>query len=141
LELDYRSSIFACLAFKILMAASDAPDFFESSFWYGSDPVSGLGGWGDPNSDWEVPDGAFSTIEVAYPVPHIVRREYTYQPFDSNDPLFLQPLLVGNASFSASVIQAILGTAAGDYKGFQTMLEAVEVRAWICCMGFLIPML
>lgn len=123
------------------MAASDAPDFFESSFWYGSDPVSGLGGWGDPNSDWEVPDGAFSTIEVAYPVPHIVRREYTYQPFDSNDPLFLQPLLVGNASFSASVIQAILGTAAGDYKGFQTMLEAVEVRAWICCMGFLIPML
>ncbi|KAF8477673.1 Di-copper centre-containing protein [Russula ochroleuca] len=104
----------------------DAPDFYESSFWDGSDPVSGLGGWGDPNSDWRVPDGAFSTMRVSYPSPHTVRRDYTYQPFDESNPLFPQPLLIGNASFSASVIKAILGTSAGDYKGFQTMLEAPE---------------
>jgi tyrosinase len=113
------------------MAALDAPDFFESSFWNGSDTVSGLGGWGDSLDNWTVPNGAFSTVEVSYPIPHTVWRQYTYQPFNQPDPLFPDPLLVGNASFSASVIQAILGTAPGDYKGFQTMLEAPEVSGYV----------
>lgn len=36
-----------------------------------------------------------------------------------------------NSSFSASAIQAILGTSAGDYNGFQMGVETFEVGAWI----------
>ncbi len=32
---------------------------------------------------------------------------------------------------AASVIEALLDTPAGDYKGFQTVLEAIQVRTWI----------
>jgi hypothetical protein len=35
---------------------------------------------------------------------------------------------MANALFSASVIEAILETSAGDYKGLQTVIEAPEVR-------------
>ncbi len=47
---------------------------------------------------------------------------------DIASPLVVDPLKIGNASFSASVIEALLKTPAGDYKGFQTMLEAIQVR-------------
>jgi hypothetical protein len=42
----------------------DAPDFYESSFWKDSDPNCGLGGWGDPNADYQVPDGGFHTLPL-----------------------------------------------------------------------------
>jgi tyrosinase len=141
LGLDYRSSNFVFLAFKILTPAVDAPNFFESSFWDGFDNVTGLGGWGNPNSDWSVPNGAFSTMQLAYPSPHTVRRNFTLLPFDEPYVQFTQPLKIGNASFSASVIEALLETSPGDYKTFQTVLEAFEVRAhWICWSSSLIPM-
>jgi hypothetical protein len=107
----------------------DAPDFFESSFWKDSDPMSGLGGWGDPNDDYSVHDGGFRDLPLAYPVPHYVRRNFTLLAWeDIALPLVTDPLKIGNTSFSASVIEALLETPAGDYKGFQTVLEALQVR-------------
>ena len=35
---------------------------------------------------------------------------------------------MANTSFTASVIKAIIKSPIGDYKGFQTVLEAPEVR-------------
>ena len=35
---------------------------------------------------------------------------------------------MANTSFTASVIKAIIETSVGDYKGFQTVIEAPEVR-------------
>jgi tyrosinase len=108
----------------------DAPDFFESSFWKDSDPVSGLGGWGDPNADFSVPDGGFRTFHLSYPSPHILRRNFTLLPWkDIVFPLVTDPLKIGNTSFSASVIEALLETPAGDFKGFQKVFEAAEVRS------------
>ena len=52
----------------------DAPDFFESSFWKDSNPLSGLGGWDDPNADFSVPDGGFDEFYLSYPSSHILRR-------------------------------------------------------------------
>jgi tyrosinase len=106
----------------------DAPDFYESSFWKDSDPVSGLGGWGDPNADFSVPDGGFRNFHISYPSPHIVRRNFTLLSFNLPFPLATDKQKIGNTSFTASVIDAILETAAGDYKGFQVPLEAPEVR-------------
>jgi len=107
----------------------DAPDFYESPFWKDSDPKSGLGGWGDPSDDYSVHDGGFRNFKISYPVPHHVRCNFTLLAWkDIASLLVVDPLKIGNASFSASVIEALLKTPAGDYKGFQTMLEAIQVR-------------
>jgi tyrosinase len=89
--------------------------------------VSGIGGWGDPNADFSVPDGGFSRLPLSYPSPHIVRRNFTLQPFNVPYPFFTDPLIEGNSTFTASVIESILQTSAGDFKSFQVSLEAFEV--------------
>jgi tyrosinase len=106
----------------------DAPDFYESSFWKDSDPVSGLGGWGDPNADFAVPDGGFHKLPLSYPSPHTVRRNFTLLSFDqpSLAALFPDPLKLGNTSFTASVVKAVLETSAGDYQGLQVAIEVPE---------------
>ena len=108
----------------------DAPDFFQSSFWNDSDPYSGLGGWGQPNADFSVPDGGFKTLHLSYPSPHILRRNFTLRPFDLPLVFFTQPQMEANITFTASKIETLLETPVGDYKGFQAAFEAFEVRAW-----------
>ena len=107
----------------------DAPHFYDSSFWKDFDPASGVGGWGNPNTDFEVPNGGFHSLPLSYPSPHTVRRNFTLLPFNVPYPFFTEPRKMANSSFSASAIEAILRTAAGNYKGFQTALEAFEVRS------------
>jgi tyrosinase len=110
----------------------DAPDFYESSFWKDSDPKSGLGGWGDPNADYQVPDGGLRDLQLSYPSPHHVRRNFTLLSFkDIQVIIITDRQKIGNTSFSASVIEGILETPSGDYKRFQTMLEVPEVRTRI----------
>ncbi|KAF8264723.1 Di-copper centre-containing protein [Lactarius quietus] len=108
----------------------DAPDFYDSPFWNGSNPESGLGGWGDPSEDFSVTNGGFSDLWLSYPSPHIVRRNFTLQPFELLPPPLLEfisdPQKEANTSFVASVIENILETPTGDFKGFQTALEAWE---------------
>ena len=108
----------------------DAPDFYESSFWKDSDPESGLGGWGDPEADFAVPDGGFHNLRLSYPSPHTVRRNFSLLSFNFPfpAPIITDRLKMGNTSFTASVIEAILKTPAGNYKEFQAALEAPEVR-------------
>ena len=107
----------------------DAPNFHESSFWKDSDPVSGLGGWGDLDADFSIVDGGFRGLHLSYPSPHIVRRNFTLLPFDDRRLVFFtHPLKKANTSFSAAVVETILKTPTGDYKGFQTALGEFEVR-------------
>jgi tyrosinase len=78
-----------------------------------------------------VADGGFDEFHLSYPSPHTLRRNFTLLPFDLPVPYFSDPLKEGNASFSASAIEAVLNTSAGDrgdYKGFQTAFETFEVR-------------
>jgi tyrosinase len=106
----------------------DAPNFYESSWWKDSDPVSGLGGWGDPNNDYRVPDGALSNFQISYPGPHTIRRNFTLYPFQVPFPIFSKPQKLGNASISAYEVNAVLDAPAGDFKAFQVAFEAPEVR-------------
>ena len=131
LELDNWSLMFLFLALKSLMGCIDAPDFYESSFWKDSDPKSGLGGWGDPNADFSVPDGGFNEFHLSYPSPHTLRRNFTLLAFDSPflpAEFFPEPLKEANVSISAAAIETVLETPAGDYKNFQAGFEAFEVR-------------
>lgn len=103
----------------------DAPDFYESSFWKDSDPESGLGGWGDLNANYSVPDGGFHTLPLSYPLPHTLWRNFTLisPPFPGLAQSASQT--VNNASFTASVVESVLETSPGDFKEFQI---AVGVR-------------
>lgn len=116
---------------------ADAPHFYESSFW-DSNSESGLGGWGDANADFSVPDGGFSALHLSYPSPHTLRRNFTLRPFENFPPEFFpQPKKEANSSFLAPEIERLLETSAGDYKGFQKAFEAFEVGKKFadCCIS------
>ena len=123
--------MFPFLAIQISDGHVDSPHFYESSFWKDSNPKSGLGGWGDPNTDFSVPDGGFNNFHLSYPSPHTLRRNFTLLAFDSPflpPQFFPEPLKEANASFSASAMETLLATPAGDYKNFQAAFETFEVR-------------
>jgi tyrosinase len=91
--------------------------------------VHGLGGWGDPQNDYRVPDGAFSSFHLSYPSPHTVRRNFTLRPYlNFPDLSFItDPLLEANATFTKAEIQKLTNGFVGDFKGFQTYFEAFNV--------------
>lgn len=107
MELDYGSVHVSPSRVYDSDGRIDAPDFYESSFWKDSDPMSGLGGWGDPNDDYSVHDGGFRNLQLAYPVPHHVRRNFSLLAWEGlSFPLIIDRLKIGNTSFSASVVES-----------------------------------
>ena len=91
--------------------------------------MSGVGGWGDPNNDFQVPDGGLANFTLSYPVYHHIRRNYTYLVWANlPSPLVTEPQAIGNASFTFDVVDSILQTAPGDYEEIQVLLEAIQVR-------------
>jgi len=91
--------------------------------------VSGLGGWGDPATDYSVPDGGFSELHLSYPSPHILRRNFTLQPWKGDAfVLITDSYKIANTSFTAAAVEAVLESPAGDFKYFQEALENAEVR-------------
>jgi len=114
------------IAFQTSYLHVDAQNFYESSFWKDSDPVSGLGGWGDPNDDFSVVDGGFSGMHVSYPAPHVIRRNFTLRPFDFPIPWFSDPSKMANTSITADEVKRVIDNYVGDFKAFQV---AWEVRS------------
>ncbi|ETW81995.1 hypothetical protein HETIRDRAFT_384428 [Heterobasidion irregulare TC 32-1] len=106
----------------------DAPDFFNSDFWKDNDTESGLGGWGDPENDYQVPKGGFSDLHLSYPIPHTLRRNFTLQPFLHSTPtsFFDEPTELANTSFTKSEVSKLVNGFVGDYKGFQAYFESFE---------------
>ena len=117
----------------------DAPNFFESSFWSDFNTSSGIGGWGDPNNDYQVPTGGFSDFYLVYPSPHILRRNFTLQPYlGLDESFFTQPDIDANATFTVTEVDYMVNNFKGDFKGFQMYLEGFEVRTQKCLMKFLL---
>ncbi|KAK7692790.1 hypothetical protein QCA50_004423 [Cerrena zonata] len=106
----------------------DAGDFQHATIFEESDYLSGLGGWGDPSKDFSVPDGAFSDFNVAYPSPHILRRNFTLQPFlpFASLDVFPEPAKLANTSFTYAEISNLIANYTGDFKGFQKYFEFPE---------------
>ncbi|KAJ6571409.1 Di-copper centre-containing protein [Mycena capillaripes] len=108
----------------------DSKDVFDSAMFKDSNPVSGLGGWGDPANDVRVPDGAFgnkSAFRLTYPSPHTLRRNWTIQPF-LNFPLagFMSDAdehLDANATFTPAERDKLVNGFVGNYVGFQKYFE------------------
>lgn len=112
----------------------DARDFIASDFLKDSDPVSGLGGWGDPVKDYQVQDGGFSSLSVSYPSQHIVRRNFTEYPYAAIDELFggtggglfPDPDTPANSTFTIEKVAAAVNGYAGDFAHFQQWMERGE---------------
>ena len=106
----------------------DAADSYHSTVFSSSD-FDGIGTWGDPNNDFQIFDGGFKNIRVAYPVPHNIRRNYSIQPFLAGRvvPPGAPPLsslsLMMNTTFTSEVIESIVNGFTGDYINFQQTLE------------------
>jgi len=106
----------------------DAADLYGSTFFADDDPHSGLGGWGDPSHDFQVPTGGFSDFHVSYPSPHTLRRNFTLRPFESfkGVPLFSNSDLMANISFTKAEVDKMVGGFEGDFKGFQQYFETFQ---------------
>lgn len=105
--------------------------------------TSGLGGWGDPSKDFVVPEGGFSHFHLSYPSPHILRRNFTLQPFLplANFPLIINPQQYANVSFTASEVNKMVNGFVGNFKGFQAYLESFEASSHSIVQIFLIEYL
>lgn len=85
-----------------------------------------MGGWGDPNDDFQITTGAFAKdFNLAYPVPHRVRRNYTdhayvTDPFGDGTPP--APLPFWNY-FTAEVRDSLVNGFRGDFRGFHQLFE------------------
>ncbi|KAI8993090.1 Di-copper centre-containing protein [Trametes punicea] len=103
----------------------DAHDVKNSPLFRDADPISGLGGWGDPSKDYEVQDGGFRHLEVAYPIPHVLRRNFTLQPFlqFAGVPVFTNLSQYANESFTPAKVRAMVGWTPGDFVGLQFAME------------------
>lgn len=95
-----------------------------------SDPVSGLGGWGDSSKDFEVQDGGFSNFELSYPAYHTLRRNFTLQPLvgDVGSPFISNPYADANASFTPAEVSKMVNGFVGDFEGMQAYMEGFMVR-------------
>ena len=98
---------------------------------------SGLGGWGDPNNDFQITDGAFSTdFVLSYPVPHRVRRNFTLQPFinaplttfdDGSTAIDWDYKKMINTTFTRESQIKMVHKYIGDFAGFQAFMEGSNV--------------
>ncbi|KAI0663578.1 Di-copper centre-containing protein [Cubamyces menziesii] len=106
----------------------DAHDVESSPIFQESNPISGLGGWGDPAKDIQVQDGGFRHLEVAYPIPHILRRNFTLQPFLplGGLPMFTNLSQYANESFTPEKVREMVDWTPGDFVGFQVSMEQPE---------------
>ncbi|KAL1753706.1 hypothetical protein FB107DRAFT_217193 [Schizophyllum commune] len=105
----------------------DAADLEHSTMFSPDVNVSGLGGWGDPENDFQLVDGAFADLHLTYPSPHRLRRNFTQYPFatEGKDPQFYtQPWMPGNETFQGDLLRNLTQGYVGDYKGFHSKVEA-----------------
>ncbi|KAG9125328.1 hypothetical protein FRC07_008066 [Ceratobasidium sp. 392] len=98
---------------------------------FDANPTYGLGTWGTQENDWVIKDGAFSKIMRAYPVPHIIRRQFTPQPFRTN---FIFPFeypnkdKLANETCTAAEMNRIIDSYEGDFDAFGTAIEGPRAQ-------------
>lgn len=115
----------------------DAHDVYNSNFFDNSS--SGLGGWGDPNNDYQISTGGFKDVIRAYPNPHHIRRNFTLNP--SGNPAFISPFagdptappfppgLQINATMTKQNVDLLVNGFEGDFIGFQSYLDSFNVSS------------
>lgn len=95
----------------------DASDFENSDIW-DPDPVSGIGGWGNPDDDYQITSGAFANdFSLVYPSSHRLRRHYTPTVSGPNGTVALASLFTPESQI------ALVNGYVADFIHFQQHLE------------------
>jgi tyrosinase len=96
----------------------DASNFENSDIW-DPDSVSGLGGWGAPDDDYQITSGAFAAdFPLVYPSSHRLRRQYTpYIPGPNGTNISLTDLFTPESQI------ALVNGYVADFIHFQQNLE------------------
>lgn len=110
---------------------------YNSAFLDTSD--SGLGGWGDPDNDFQIFNGGFKDEIRVYPNPHHIRRNFSVMPFSNPDtlpPFGADPLapprqttLMINGSMTQANVAGLIANYTGDYFAFQAYFESTNVSS------------
>jgi tyrosinase len=129
-------SVITCVSCPRTDTSLDAPDFYHSTIFDPS-PSSGVGGWGDPNNDFQITDGGFNTdFLLSYPLPHRLRRNFTLQFFldkpldvfgDGSTSIHWDTDRMLNLSFTKKSQDDMVNAFVGDFAGFQTFIEGSNV--------------
>ena len=107
---------------ELINFGTDVSNFQDSTFW-DPDATSGVGGWGDPNDDYQITSGGFAKdFIVSYPVPHRIRRQYT--PVVPGGPA--APL---TKAFTPESQVAMVNGFEGSFVGFQAEFESGSHKA------------
>lgn len=97
---------------------TDVSDFVNSDIW-DPDPISGMGGWGTADNDYQITTGAFVTdFHLVYPSPHGLRRQYTPTGPTQNGSII--PL---TSLFTPESQIALINGYIADFIHFQQNLE------------------
>jgi len=114
----------------------DEADMFNSAFFDNSS--HGVGGWGDPNNDYQIYTGGFKDVVRTYPNPHHIRRNFSILPFTNPDgaaisPFALapdapppQPDYLANTGMTKANVDFIVSSFQGDFINFQTYFEGTN---------------
>ncbi|EJD00118.1 Di-copper centre-containing protein [Fomitiporia mediterranea MF3/22] len=105
---------------------TDSADVFDSDFFKGSGPASGIGGWSEPSKDFSVTGGVFSDSMIAYPNSHILRRIFSLQPWKDLNGFNRYPLEYANATFMPDAMRALVDGHVEDFVGFQADFEKTQ---------------
>lgn len=121
------------------LACVDAHDPQNSPIFKQSDHRSGIGGWGDPSLDYTVTDGGFSDFHLTYPSPHILRRNWTAQPWlvDAGVQFVSDPAKYANASITPAEVEKMVGGFVGNFTGFQSKCRSKVSSNILTLPGFL----
>ena len=105
-------------------------NFPNATIFSDTSAETGLGGWGDPNNDYQLTDGGFSNFQLAYPAPHRLRRQYSARfpnitdPFGDGTPVPTDDLWT---YFTPASRDALVNGFVADFPGFQGLFESLSV--------------
>ena len=133
-DLRIKETLTSCLS-SFRRFHLDAADFEHSTFFDNSS--HGVGGWGDPENDFQIYTGGFKDVIRAYPNPHHIRRNFTLFPFQmppfpgaplSSDPSAPPPPvdLMINTTFTQANVDYTVNNFTGDFIGFQEYTEGLN---------------
>ena len=114
---------------QLISYTLDAGDLSKSPI-FESDPEYGIGTWGTA-PEYHVTDGAFNETIRAYPIPHIIRRRWTPQPFGTNliFPFeYADKEAWANETVTHKAMQGMIDNYRGDSDAFFAAMEGPRAQ-------------
>ncbi|KDQ14947.1 hypothetical protein BOTBODRAFT_174454 [Botryobasidium botryosum FD-172 SS1] len=101
----------------------DSQDFQNATIWADTNPLWGLGGFGDPKKEYTLTTGAFANFPVVYPYVHNLRRQYNPLPFNFTFFPAEYRTVVPTYTFTPKEMNYMTENFTGNFTSFQHYFE------------------